>query len=407
MLKKKHCPHILVLTSTFPRWKDDPEPAFVYELNRRLINNFDITVLAPRSTGSKNNETMAGLRIVRFPYFFRCWENFASHQGGILSRLRVNPLNYLLVPFFLIGQLLKMLNLLRNEHFDLIHAHWIIPQGLVAAIALTLTKRKIPLVCTSHGGDLFALRGRFFYWLKNWIINRSKGLTVVSSAMKETVENMGIKPNKVRVISMGVDLKNLFVPDPQIIRNSRQLLFVGRLVEKKGLNILLKAISIVLTRYPDIRLIVAGTGPLESNLRQYCHKLNILDNVDFMGMVPQLQLPYLYQKSTMAIFPFIVDRNGDQEGLGLVVVEAMGCKCPVIASELPAIKDTIYHKKTGLFVPSGDIEQLAETIIKFIENPDILFEITANARHLVLNKFDWDVIADQYIRYLTWAWMHQ
>ncbi len=395
--------HILVLTSTFPRWQNDPEPAFVFELSRRLTDNFDITVLAPRSTGSKDQEYIAGLNIVRFPYFFRQWENLASHNGGILSRLRINPLNYLLIPFFLIGQLWTMSILLRKEHFDLIHAHWIIPQGLIAVIARFLTQRNVPLTCTSHGGDLFALSGKFFHRLKHWIIEKSKGLTVVSSAMKESVESMGVAPGKIQVISMGVDLKNLFIPNPQTIRSRRELLFVGRLVEKKGLRILLDAIPLILIKYPDVRLIVAGAGPIEPELRQQCRNLNISDNIDFMGMVPQPQLPYLYQRATMAIFPFVVDKNGDQEGLGLVVVEAMGCQCPVIASELPAIKDTVNHEKTGLFVPPGDVKKLADAIIRVIQYPDMQLKITTNARQMVTEKFDWDVIAGQYVKYLQLA----
>jgi hypothetical protein len=73
---------------------------------------------------------MAGLRVIRYPYFIKKRENLATHSGGILNRLKINPLNYLLVPFFLIGQLLALIRLLIKERFDLIHAHWIIPQGL-------------------------------------------------------------------------------------------------------------------------------------------------------------------------------------------------------------------------------------------------------------------------------------
>ncbi|MRS03016.1 glycosyltransferase family 4 protein, partial [bacterium] len=88
---------ILVLTSTFPRWENDPEPAFVFELSRRLCPFFDITVLSPRTPGSKKRERMAGLRVVRFPYFFQRWEKLAMHGGGILNKLRSNPFYYLLV----------------------------------------------------------------------------------------------------------------------------------------------------------------------------------------------------------------------------------------------------------------------------------------------------------------------
>ena len=398
--KIKHLPRILVLTSTFPRWENDTEPAFVFELSRRLTTAFDITVLAPRSTGSKNHETMAGLRIFRFPYFIRRWENLASHGGGILSRLRVNPLNYLLVPFFLLGQLWTLIRLLKKEKFEAIHAHWIIPQGLVVLMAGILTGSQPPLICTSHGGDLFALRGKFFYGVKRWIMNRSRGITVVSLAMKQRVQEMGVAPDKVRVISMGVDLKTLFVPEVKMIRSTRELLFVGRLVEKKGLDILLSALPKVLIRYPGVRLIVAGAGPLGFESHQLCRKLNLSDKVEFLGMVAQSRLPSLYQRAALAVFPFMVDKNGDQEGLGLVVVEAMGCRCPIIASDLPAIRDTVCHGKTGVLVPPGNIEQLADTIISAIQYPEAQLVMGVFAHQTVLEKFDWDVIVDQYAKYL-------
>ena len=153
---------ILVLTSTFPRWHNDSEPGFVFELSRRLTDKFSITVLAPRSPGAKDEEVMDGMRVMRFGYFFRSLENLATHSGGIMGRLKANPFNYLLVPFFLLGQILALTRLLRRESFDLIHAYWIIPQGLAAHMALALARKQIPVVCTSHGGDMYALQGRIF-----------------------------------------------------------------------------------------------------------------------------------------------------------------------------------------------------------------------------------------------------
>jgi glycosyltransferase involved in cell wall biosynthesis len=345
-------PRVLVLTSTFPRWENDPEPAFIFELCRRLMSGYDITVLAPRTPGGKLRETISGIKVVRYPYFFNRWENLAMHGGGILNKLKSTPIYYLTVPFFLFGQLLALVRLLRHERFDLIHAHWLIPQGFVSALSLLIMRKKIPLLCTSHGGDLFALRGTFLQLMKRWIMNRSQGVTVVSQTMKNKVVDMGIAPNKVQVISMGVDLKYLFTPDPKIVRSSHELLFVGRLVEVKGLTVLLKAMPRVLAKCPAISLTVAGAGPLETELRELATCLDISDKVVFNGMRTQLQLPELYRRATLAVFPFVVTRSGIQEGFGLVVVEAMGCECPVISGDLPAIHDTVIHDVNGLLVPS-------------------------------------------------------
>jgi len=387
---------ILVLTSTFPRWENDPEPAFVYELSRRLCPFFDVTVLAPRSPGSKDRENMAGLHVIRFPYFFRCWENLATHSGGILNRLRSNPFNYLLVPLFLVGQLWALVRLLQRERFTLIHAHWLIPQGLIAVMGLTMTRQRIPLLCTSHGGDLFALRGKIFQRLKRLIMVRSQSLTVVSRTMQSTVVDMGVAPDKVQVISMGVDLKHGFTSDPTVERSASELLFVGRLVEVKGLQSLLEAMPKVLAKHPAMRLTVAGAGPLELELRKLARRLDISDKVDFLGMVAQSQLPALYRRAMLAIFPFVITKSGVQEGFGLVVVEAMGCGCPVIAGDLPAIHDSITHEESGLLVPPGNPEVLADTILRALNDPDLCFGLAREGQKKAMEQFDWEIIAEKY-----------
>jgi len=391
-------PKIVVVTSTFPRWADDSEPAFVFELSRRLSVSFDITVLVPRSPGCKAQDTMAGMRVIRFPYFFKRWENLATHSGGILSRLRANRLNYLLVPFFLMGQFLTLFRLLRKERFDLIHAHWIIPQGLSVIMVRTLLRNKTPVICTSHGGDLFALRGRLFHWLKQQVINSCDLLTVVSNAMRNTVLDMGVAPEKVKVISMGVDLAHFYTLDPAIDRSNNELLFVGRLVEKKGLDVLLKAMPQVIKVYPDAYLTIAGAGPMEGQLKNIVREKNLTGKVAFLGMRPQSELPLLYRRAAIAVFPFVVAESGDQEGLGLVVIEAMGCGCPVIASDLPAIHDSIIHEKNGLMVSAGSPESLALAITKLLSDAELRLQLSSRARNSVVDKFDWQQIAYRYSR---------
>jgi glycosyltransferase involved in cell wall biosynthesis len=288
---------------------------------------------------------------------------------------------------------------MRREHFDVIHAHWLIPQGFVAVIGRILTQQKqIPLLCTSHGGDLFTLRGAILNRTKRWIMDHSQLLTVVSCAMKKYAVNMGIAPEKVKVISMGVDLKHRHTPNNKTERDPNCLLFVGRLVEKKGAAILLQAMPDVLKQNPDARLIVAGSGPLEAGLRNLARSLNISDSVEFLGMMPQSHLPALYRQAAMAVFPFLVDRSGDQEGFGLVQVEAMGCGCPVIAGDLPAIHDTIVHQENGLLVPPGDPKSLARAIVMLLGDPALRDRLSAEGRKRMVERFEWEIVAGKYAK---------
>jgi len=387
---------VLVMTSTFPRWKNDKGPAFVFELSRRLSVEFEITILAPRSVDSQKEENISGLRVVRFPYFFNRWEKLAMHGGGILNQLRTNRLYYGMVPFFLLGQLAALLRLLRRERFDLIHAHWIIPQGVIAVLGLAMTGRKIPLLCTSHGSDLFALRGKISECLKKLVAQKSDAIAVVSRAMESRLAQMGVAGEKIHVLPMGVDLNHLFTPDPAVKRADRELLFVGRLMENKGIQVLMEAMPEVLKKYPSVRLVIAGSGPMEEFLKHQARHLQIAGQVEFLGAVSQAELPSLYRRATLAVFPFLVAKSGDQEGFGLVQVEAMGCGCPVISGDLTAVHDIVEHQKTGLLVPSGDASALARTIIRALENPDLCAAMAGEAKRRVMEKFDWRVIAGKY-----------
>jgi glycosyltransferase involved in cell wall biosynthesis len=198
------------------------------------------------------------------------------------------------------------------------------------------------------------------------------------------------------VIPMGVDLKGLFTPDPRVERKTDELLFVGRLVEKKGVHFLLEAMPAVIKKHPTVRLILAGSGPMEEELKQKAAQLHLSDKVDFLGMVAQTQLPALYQRATLAIFPFVVAKSGDQEGFGLVQVEAMGCECPVIAGDLPAIHDIIAHEENGLIFPSGNTQALADAIIKLLDDPELRARLAGEGRKSVVQKFDWEAIAGNY-----------
>ncbi|WP_295433678.1 glycosyltransferase [uncultured Thiodictyon sp.] len=393
-------PRLLVLTSTFPRWRDDHEPPFVYELSRRLTDRFAVTVLAPRAPGSLEHECMDALQVIRFPYFIARWERLATHGGGILNRLRTNPFNYFLVPPFLLGQWWALHRLLRRQEFDVIHAHWLIPQGLTAVLARWSARRRLPLVCTSHGGDLFALRGPVFAWVKRIAMNASAMVSVVSAAMRAQVLAMGISAAKVAVIPMGVDMQRRFTPDPRIERQAYELLFVGRLVEKKGLPLLLQALPAVLARHPQTRLIIAGGGPLEGKIRHLCAVAGIGGQVDLLGMVAQSDLPPLYRRAALFVAPFIVAAGGDQEGFPLVPLEAIGCGCPIVCGEVAAFGEVIRNDVEALLVPPGDPIALANAIIALLDDPQRRHRLAAAARQRCLQAFDWESIAGRYERLL-------
>lgn len=389
-------PKLLVLSSTFPRWRGDTEPPFVYELSRRLTPYFDVTVLAPRAPGSLDHEILDGLTVFRFPYFLRRWENLAAHGGGILSRLRANRLYYLLVAPFLLGQVIALARLMRKYRFDAIHAHWLIPQGLVAIATLWLTGKQIPLFCTSHGGDLFALRSPPMRSLKRLIMRQSTQVSVMSAAMRDEAVALGIPPEKIDIIPMGVDMQQRFTPDSTLPRRLSEILFVGRLVEKKGVEWLLRALPNVFARFPEARLTIAGNGPLEPILKFRASQLGIAHKVDFLGTVAQAELPELYRRATLFVAPFLVAESGDQEGFPLAPLEAIGCGCPIVCGQVAAFGDVIRDGQEALLVPSGNESALASAIARMLSDPELRGRLAANAHRRCHQAFDWTSVSRRY-----------
>lgn len=388
-------PKLLVLASTYPRWKDDSEPGFVHELTRRLAHWFDVTVIAPHAQGARREEVLEGVRIKRFRYAPEQLQRL-SYGGGILANLRHRRWTWLLLGPFLLGLLLATLRELRKSDRTLIHAHWLLPQGLFAVTARRLASSSAPLLCTSHGGDLFALQGALGRKLKQHVLMHSQAVTVVSSAMLQPVSELTSGAHMAHVVPMGVDLQVRFTPGINDSRRPDTVLFVGRLVEKKGVAVLLQAFSRVVDAFPASRLSIIGDGPERNALLKLARTLEIEQNVEFLGAVPQAKLPAHLRAATVFAMPSIIATSGDQEGLGLTQVEAMGCGCPVIASDLPGIRDVVTHGESGLLTSPGDPAALADAIVTLLRDPHLRAQFSTNARKLVLGRFDWEAIADRY-----------
>ncbi len=391
---------ILVLTSTFPRWHGDTEPSFVYDLCQYLSGRgMNIDVLAPHTPDAKLQETMSGISVYRYRYNLKSLQTLA-YQGGILANLKKNPLKVLLVPFFLVALVWVIYRKTRSTHYDVIHAHWLIPQGIACAIAGLIPGNRVPgMVCTSHGGDLYALDNTIFRSLKRWTISRARTVCVVSRAMRSKVMSMGIPEEQIQILPMGVDLQHRFVPVEDVERIENRLLFVGRLVEKKGVGVLLEAMQLVTAKYNDVELLIVGDGPLLTPLQQFARETGLEDQVRFLGSVSQDELPRIYSSTGIAVVPSVIAESGDQEGLGLVTIEALGCGCAVVVSALEAIKDVV-NSETGILVRPGDADDLARGICTLLDQPASRNELAMAGRNKVIQEFDWQVSGERYLQLL-------
>jgi len=382
VLSKKN--NLLVTTSTFWRWKGDVIPSFVYDLSKRLAKDFDIWVLAPHSRGAAISEQLDGLNIFRYKYYFNKYQYLG--EKAILPNLRRNPFLWLQVPFFLIAQLLAIKKIAKKHNIYLIHAHWIIPQGIIAVLYKFFFNRNVKIVVTSHG-----------------TLNNIDRLTVVSSAIKDEVVSLGINRNlPIDVVPMGVDF-SLFSPEhfnesikKKYSINGPFLLFVGRLSEKKGIEYLIKAMPSILLDFPETKLLIIGEGEKEFDLKSLSEKLNLMDkSVIFAGAISNENLPQYYATADIFINPSY------SEGFGLVFVEAIGSGTYTIGTDLPAISDIIKEGKTGFIVKQKDSEQIADKVKFILSNKSKLINIKHKARKIIIKKFDWNIISKIYKQILA------
>lgn len=386
-------PVVLVLASTYPRWANDVEPGFVHELSRRLAAGMDVIALVPDAPGADPGGMLDGVEVIRYRYAPRRLQTLVNN-GGIATNLQRHAWKWLLVPGFVLGQYVAARRLLKERRVDVIHAHWLIPQGLVA---LCLKRRfAIPYLVTSHGGDLFGLRGRVLNALKRRVAAASSAMTVVSSAMRDEATAIGLQPPELVVLPMGVDLRERFVLGAGEKRATDELLFVGRLVPKKGLPYLLDAMPRVLARRPSVQLNIAGFGPEETALRAHASRLGIENSVNFLGGMPQASLPQLYRRASVFVAPFIRDDSGNQEGLPVVLMEAIGCGCPVVVGEVAGVHDLLGDAAAEVCVDAKNAEALATAILATLDDPERAAEHAKRIRDAAVSRVDWDVIGGGY-----------
>lgn len=379
-------PRLLVLTSTYPRWPGDAEPGFVHELAKRLTDVFDVTVLGPHAKGAARAESLDGVKVVRFRYAPPALESLVN-DGGIPANLRRSPWKWLLVPGFLLAMAWHAWRLSRQRP-DLVHAHWLLPQGTIVALLGLLQRAPPPFVVTSHGADLFAFRARPLRALKRFVVHRAAAITVVSPPMRDELLRLGAGPAHVDVQPMGVDLRGRFTVDPAAVRSRDEILFVGRLVEKKGLRHLIDAMPAILAAHPSAYLTVVGFGPEEAERRLQARAMGLEDKVRFAGPVSQSRLPAFYRRAAMFVAPFTVAGSGDQEGLGLVAMEAAGCGCPLVVSAMAQTRDAFDGDCVAWTTP-GDAKALAAACIKVLSDPEAAAKRAIDARASALARFDW------------------
>ena len=176
------------------------------------------------------------------------------------------------------------------------------------------------------------------------------------------------------------------------MKNLSKILFVGRLIEKKGVEYLIKAIPYI-SAWNECKLIIVGKGFEEDKLKKLVIDLDLENNVKFIGKVSRNKITKYFKSSDIFILPSIVDSKGEVETLGVVLIEAMAMGIPVIGSDIGGIPDVIDDSINGFLVEPKSITDIADKVIKLLSDKKLRNKFIKNAKKKVKEKFDWNNIA--------------
>ena len=287
--------------------------------------------------------------------------------------------------------------------FDLIHAH----DWLMAFAGFSLKKEfKTPLLSTIHATERGRNRGELHNDIQyaindiEWrLAYESWRVICCSYYMAHEVEQFfGTPADKIDVIPNGIETKQFDELDEVDLSDFRSrfavpsekiVFYVGRLVYEKGLQVLVEAMPQVLAQYPEAKFVIAGTGGMSASLRQQADALGVGTKVYFTGFISDDDRNKLFKVADCAVFPSLY------EPFGIVAIEAMSAKTPVVVTKTGGLGEVVEHGETGITVYSGSAESLTWGIVHTLQHPEWARARVANAYQRVLSEYNWHYIAEQ------------
>lgn len=390
---------VLFLTQTYPRFEGDTSGPFIRDLAKGLVRAGDaVTVLAPHTETLAASWEDAGVEVRTFRYAPEKME-VLGYSRSLQKDESIRFSAGVAAPLYLLAARRAARALLEKERFDLLHAHWVVPNG-IAAFPLS---NDVPIAVGLHGSDVFlAERPIVRAWVRR-ALKRTSLLTGCSPELVERVCRIGLDTERAHVIPYGVDTET-YRPGPVAQRSWREelgippaapmVLTVGRMVTKKGFHVLIEALPKVLDQVPEMHMVLAGGG---DRLEEFQRMMDPwASRVHFPGAVLRDTLPDLYRAADVFVLPAVHDRRGNVDGLPNVILEAMASGLPVIASGISGIPLAVTHDENGLLVPERDVELLAQSLIRLASEVETRTRMGVASRRKAEGELTWDAIAGRY-----------
>lgn len=366
---------LALITQDFPP-KVGGIQTYSFELAKRFENKCDtFCVVAPKTKGTDESD-----RSFSFPV-----KRMAS-TGPLLG--------WLSLPF--------LPKEFRSKKIDTVfHTLW-----TTLPVSVYMKKRGIidHIYLAAHGRELLfnpfsdeSFLGRWYERYRRKMLSYVTHFFPVSDYTARLLEKNGIPKDKIKVVINGTDPQRFYPKEDELrqelkLSHKKILLTITRLVSRKGVDTVIKAMPEIMRSHPDVVYLIVGDGPHKVHLEQLVEEMELQQAVRFIGKIPYEELIRYYNLCDVFVMPSKTELP-DVEGFGLVFLEANACGKPVIGSRSGGIPDAINHEQTGLLVDEQDHNELAKAVNRIFGNPEFAKELGQNGRERVIKEANWDQAA--------------
>lgn len=392
-----------MLTSSYPKYPGEVTAPFIEEIATGIAaRGHQVHVVLPWHPDLRRPPLDRGVHLHPYSYAPLRALSVWGYAESLAADVEVRGRAYLAAPLALPSGLLALGRVTRALRFDLIHAHWVLPNGPPAALAASW--RRLPLVISLHGSDIYLPeRHRWLRGIAAWTLRRAAAITACSADLAERAFALGAPPERLTVIPYGADVRT-FRPaqagereqvraELGLARGEALLLAGGRLVRKKGFDVLVQALPQVVREAGPVRLVIAGRGDLHRELAELARHLGVEAHVALLGAVERDRLPALFRACDVLAVPSRHDEKGNVDGLPNVVLEGMASSAAIVASRVAGIPQVVTAGETGLLVPEQDPTALAAAIVRLLREPETRARLGRQARRRVEEELNWPAVA--------------
>lgn len=344
-----------------------------------------VRVISMHEPGSRAYEMIDDIEVIRPRYVWpERLEVLRDEGGGLPAVWRNNHLARAAFPLLMVAQTLATMRYARDYH--IIHAHWTLP---AMAVWAGRAYHRRPFVVTVHGSDIFqAPRIPLVGPLTRMALSRARRVIAVSRSLAEATLALGLPAHRVEVLPDGIDIDRF---QPGSKQREPLILFVGSLIERKGVRYLLQALPALIQKLPEYHLAVVGDGPQRSELVQLAQSLNLATHATFAGAQSQAQIGQWMRRARLFVLPSL------EEALGIVLLEALASGTPCVATQVGGIPEVV-SPEVGRLVPVADPGALAEAMVAVLSDRAAWGAMSRRARaHVMENCYTWKKVASRLI----------